>query len=87
MRILITGGSGFIGSNLIRHILLNTEHEVINVDKLTYAGNVKSLEDLASNKRYFFCSQKVPIFIYLVKIRKKKQRFFHFVSSFFCRFF
>ena len=38
-KILITGGAGFIGSALIRHIISNTENSVINVDKLTYAGN------------------------------------------------
>ena len=45
MKILITGGAGFIGSNLIRHILDNTDYQVINVDKLTYAGNLDSLSD------------------------------------------
>jgi len=52
---LITGGAGFIGSALIRHIIENTDHSVINVDKLTYAGNLESLKDLAYNSRYQFC--------------------------------
>jgi hypothetical protein len=43
MRILITGGAGFIGSALIRHLIQHTEHEVLNLDKLTYAGNLESL--------------------------------------------
>jgi dTDP-glucose 4,6-dehydratase len=43
MKVLITGGAGFIGSALIRHIINNTNHSVVNVDKLTYAGNVDSL--------------------------------------------
>ena len=42
-KILITGGAGFIGSALIRHIIDNTDHGVVNVDKLTYAGNLESL--------------------------------------------
>ncbi|MDN4503149.1 dTDP-glucose 4,6-dehydratase [Alteromonadaceae bacterium BrNp21-10] len=52
--ILITGGAGFIGSNLIRHLILNTPHRVINVDKLTYAGNLLSLADVSDSERYHF---------------------------------
>lgn len=44
MKILITGGAGFIGSAVIRHIIQNTHNSVINVDKLTYAGNLESLK-------------------------------------------
>lgn len=51
---LITGGAGFIGSAVIRHIINNTDHRVINVDKLTYAGNLESLASVGSNKRYVF---------------------------------
>ena len=54
MRILVTGGAGFIGSALIRHLIQNTEHEVLNLDKLTYAGNLESLTSIATNSRYEF---------------------------------
>ncbi|MCL4125507.1 UNVERIFIED_CONTAM: hypothetical protein GTU68_048429, partial [Idotea baltica] len=53
-KILITGGAGFIGSNLVRHIVQNTDDIVINVDALTYAGNVHSIADLANNDRHIF---------------------------------
>lgn len=54
MNILITGGAGFIGSAVIRHIIKNTVNQVLNVDKLTYAGNLESLVDVEDNPRYSF---------------------------------
>jgi len=52
--ILITGGAGFIGSALIRHVIGNTSDSVVNLDKLTYAGNLQSLISVADNPRYKF---------------------------------
>ena len=54
MNILVTGGAGFIGSAVIRHIIKNTDHTVLNIDKLTYAGNLESLQDIEHNSRYQF---------------------------------
>ena len=52
--LLITGGAGFIGSAVIRYLIENTEHIVVNIDKLTYAGNLDSLVTIADNPRYHF---------------------------------
>jgi dTDP-glucose 4,6-dehydratase len=54
MKFLITGGAGFIGSAVVRHIISSTEDEVINVDKLTYAGNVESLLSVSDSDHYSF---------------------------------
>ncbi|QUT04344.1 dTDP-glucose 4,6-dehydratase [Sphingobium phenoxybenzoativorans] len=54
MRILVTGGAGFIGSALIRHIINDTDHEVLNLDKLTYAGVLTSLAPVDQSPRYRF---------------------------------
>lgn len=54
MKILITGGAGFIGSAVIRYMIENTQDFVVNVDKLTYAGNLDSLSEIVSSERYVF---------------------------------
>ncbi|PKH05310.1 dTDP-glucose 4,6-dehydratase [Moritella sp. Urea-trap-13] len=59
MKILVTGGAGFIGSAVVRHVINNTNDTVINVDKLTYAGNIDSLIDIENSVRYSF--EKIDI--------------------------
>lgn len=54
MKLLITGGAGFIGSAVIRYIIQNTQDSVVNVDKLTYAGNLENLSEVDSSERYAF---------------------------------
>ncbi|WMS45349.1 dTDP-glucose 4,6-dehydratase (plasmid) [Acuticoccus sp. MNP-M23] len=54
MKILVTGGAGFIGSAVCRHLINNTDHSVVNLDKLTYAANLSSLQEIASSNRYRF---------------------------------
>lgn len=54
MKILITGGAGFIGSAVIRHIINHTANNVINIDKLTYASNLESLKEVSESERYTF---------------------------------
>lgn len=57
--ILITGGAGFIGSALIRYIIRETQHRVVNIDKLTYAGNLESLESIELSDRYIFVKEDI----------------------------
>ena len=52
--ILVSGGAGFIGSELIRHLLNTSNHKIVNIDKLTYSGNLQSLESIDSKNNYFF---------------------------------
>lgn len=54
LRILITGGAGFIGSALVRHLIANSDHEVLNIDKLSYASSLAAVECVSTDPRYTF---------------------------------
>lgn len=54
MKILVSGGAGFIGSAVVRYIIKHTPHFVINFDKLTYAANLKGIESVSYSKKYIF---------------------------------
>ena len=57
--IFITGGAGFIGSSLIRRLIVDTAYTVVNIDKLTYAGNLLNLASVADNQRYIFAKEDI----------------------------
>ena len=59
MNIIVTGGAGFIGSALIRHIIENSDHQVLNLDKLTYAGNLESVTSVSSSEKYHFREEDI----------------------------
>jgi dTDP-glucose 4,6-dehydratase len=59
MKIVVTGGAGFIGSALVRHLIGGTDHDVLVVDKLTYAGNLSSLSLVQDHPRYHFCQADI----------------------------
>ena len=61
MRIVVTGGAGFIGSALVRHLIGQSDHEVLVVDKLTYAGNLTSLKSVAAHSRFHFSQTDICI--------------------------
>ena len=71
MKILVTGGAGFIGVNFIKYTLSNTKNIIINIDKLTYSGNLTSLREIEKNKNYFFYKSDIGDIKLISKILKK----------------
>lgn len=70
-RVIVTGGAGFIGSAVIRDLIENTDSIVLNIDKLTYAGNLNSLSSVSNSKRYFFEQVDICNRTELIKIFEK----------------
>ena len=68
MRVIVTGGAGFIGSALCRYLIQDTIAEVLNIDKLTYSGNLSSLAPIASNRRYHFAKADICDFDKMVAL-------------------
>ncbi|WP_295877992.1 NAD-dependent epimerase/dehydratase family protein, partial [uncultured Zhongshania sp.] len=73
MKCLVTGGAGFIGSAVIRHILADTNASVINVDALTYAGNLESIPDAEASARYEFAQVDICDFAALSAVFAEHQ--------------
>ena len=72
-KILVTGGAGFIGSNFIRQALLQREMQVLNLDNLTYAGNLDSLRDVEPNSNYRFSKADICDAVAVEKIMLEYQ--------------
>jgi dTDP-glucose 4,6-dehydratase len=70
---LVTGGAGFIGSAVVRHLINDTNHKVVNVDKLTYAGNLNSLSPIADSDRYQFEQADICDSVAMAKLFAKYQ--------------
>jgi len=82
MKILVTGGAGFIGSNFVHYILEKyPEDEIINLDALTYAGNLESLKDVAENPRYEFVHGDIMDTILVDELMKKVDVVVHFAAE------
>lgn len=73
MKVLVTGGAGFIGSALVRHLINDTAATVVNVDKLTYAGNLGSLASVAENPRYAFYQTDICDALAISAVLEKEQ--------------
>jgi len=73
MKIIVTGGAGFIGSAVIRQYINDTDHEVINLDALTYAGNLESLVEIESDSRYHFEHVDIRNFDEVARVFNKYQ--------------
>ncbi len=69
--ILVTGGAGFIGSNFVHHMLANHDYNIINIDSLTYAGNLDNLKDIENDERYTFLKTDIRDREAIVDIFKK----------------
>ena len=77
MKIVVTGGAGFIGSAVCRHLVANTAGHVVNVDKLTYAGNLENLDDVISHDRLRFIRGDIrDIHDVNVELRDEIEHFF-----------
>lgn len=79
--ILVTGGLGFIGSNFIRHLIVNTGHKIINYDKITYAGNPDNLKDIEKDPRYSFVKGDVCDLNAVEKAVSKADMVVHFAAE------
>lgn len=81
MKILVTGGSGFIGSNFIRLLIKETVYSVVNLDALTYAGNPDTLKDLEGESRYFFVHGRIEDADTVSDLMKDVQGVVHFAAE------
>ena len=82
MKILVTGGCGFIGSNFIRHVLnKHPGYSIINLDALTYAGNPESLKDIRGNGRYTFMKGNIEDAVLVKKVMHAVDSVVHFAAE------